>query len=135
MLVPNEITTIASCADGTSNTLIVSEQGAKVANQDLRNRYYSPWGGVTFSTPVSAGNPGDSWGMGLTCVAYRINTRTLAAGCDNVYDGSTVINSEHSGGVMALLTDGAVRFVSESMDFTNLQKLCVRDDGLVVEVP
>jgi hypothetical protein len=29
-----------------------------------------------------------------------------------------------------LLTDGSVRFVSDSVSFTNFQLMCVRNDGL-----
>jgi prepilin-type N-terminal cleavage/methylation domain-containing protein/prepilin-type processing-associated H-X9-DG protein len=132
MLIPNEHTTLSSCPDGTSNTIIVAEQSAPVGTADLRNRYWSPWGGLTFTTRVSAGTPGDSWGLGLTSVAYRINSPTAAGGSDNVWDPNTILNSRHSGGINVALTDGSVRFVSDSIDFVNFQKLCVRDDGLVI---
>jgi prepilin-type N-terminal cleavage/methylation domain-containing protein/prepilin-type processing-associated H-X9-DG protein len=135
MLVPNEELTISSASDGLSNTVFVSEQSAKVANQDLRNRYYTPWGGATFATKVSQGAPTDSWSMGVTCVAYRINSRTTAAGSDTTYKANTIINSEHTGGVNVLMSDGAVKFINESIDFLNFQKMCVRDDGLTVDIP
>jgi hypothetical protein len=31
-----------------------------------------------------------------------------------------------------VLTDGAVRFIPESIDFDTLRRLCVRDDGGLV---
>ena len=136
MLLPNEATRIASCTDGTSNVIIVAEQAAKVSNIDLRNRYHSPWGGCTFTGRVSSQpTPTDSWGMGLTSLAYAINSKLSAAGSDNVYDASTIINSSHPGGAQVLFVDGSVHFISQQDDFFNTQKLCVRDDGLVSTTP
>jgi prepilin-type processing-associated H-X9-DG protein len=135
MLLSNEPTTIARCTDGTSNTIIVAEQSAAIGTQDIRNGYYTPWGSCTFATRVSQGNPGDSWGSGLTGVQYAINAMTTAAGSDNTYDCNTVLNSNHPGGINALFTDGTVRFISNSTDFANFQRLCVRDDGMVTTEP
>lgn len=133
MLVPNERVTIGSCTDGLSNTIMVAEQSGTVGKSDLRNRYYSPWGGCTQSKPITQLPAGgsDSWGMGLTCVAYAINAKTTASGSDNVYDGNTVLNSFHTGGINVLFGDGSVRFASDGADFTNFQRLCTRADGLV----
>jgi prepilin-type N-terminal cleavage/methylation domain-containing protein len=132
MLLSNEKTRIAACTDGTSNTVMVAEQSGRVANQDIRNGYYTPWGSCTFSKPLSTQPAGqDMWGVGLTGVAYAINARTTAAGDDNTYDCNTALTSNHTGGINALMTDASVRFVSDSGDFANFQKACVRDDGLV----
>jgi len=46
-----------------------------------------------------------------------------------VYRNNTIINSMHTGGLFILLTDGSVRFLSENVDFQNLKKLAMRDDG------
>ena len=40
-----------------------------------------------------------------------------------------MLNSFHTGGIFALLADGSVRFISENIDFQNLKKLSMRDDG------
>jgi len=131
MLLANEETRITDCTDGTSSTFIAVEQSGAVGTADLRSRYYSPWGGFTLpNPPLTYANGTDSWGMGLTCVAYAINSRTAAAGSDNVWDGSTVLNSFHTGGVNGLLTDGSVRFVRDNGDFANFQRMCTRNDGL-----
>jgi len=132
MLVPNQETKLAYCTDGTSNTIVVAEQSGAVGTSDLRNRYYSPWGGLTFTTPVSAGAPSDSWGLGLTSAAYAINSQTTASGSNSVYDADTIMNSMHPGGMNVAFLDGTVRFIQASASFTNFQLLCVRDDGMPV---
>jgi hypothetical protein len=72
----------------------------------------------------------DRWGNGLTTVAYAPNSATAGAGANITYGYNTILNSFHSGGVNMLVSDASVRFVSNSMDFVNFQKLCVRNDGL-----
>jgi prepilin-type N-terminal cleavage/methylation domain-containing protein/prepilin-type processing-associated H-X9-DG protein len=142
MLLWNEQTTIASCTDGTSNTIFVAEQSGKVANQtgngapDLRNGYYSPWGGCTNGSAqgvrsCGTGGCGDLWGLGLTANAYAINSKTAGAGASFTWGGNTILNSFHSGGINVLAVDGSVRFVPDSIDFNLFQRLCVRNDGLV----
>ncbi len=42
------------------------------------------------------------------------------------------LNSMHTGGVQILLTDGAVRFLSENIDLETLKRLATRDDGQVI---
>ncbi|VTR91131.1 Uncharacterized protein OS=Blastopirellula marina DSM 3645 GN=DSM3645_17415 PE=4 SV=1: N_methyl_2: SBP_bac_10 [Gemmata massiliana] len=132
MLLANEQTRIADCTDGTSNTIIVAEQSGLVGTQDIRNGYYSPWGSCTFPGKISSPGSSDIWGMGLTCVAYAINSRTAtSAGSDTSYKGNSILNSNHTAGINTLRTDGSVRFVTNSIDFATFQKQCVRDDGLV----
>ena len=137
MLLVNETTKLSDCTDGTSNTIIVAEQSGLIGNtRDLRNGYYSPWGSFTLGTPLNQTAPGsDIWGMGLTGVQYAINARTTASGSDNSYDLNTVLNSFHPGGIDVLLTDGSVRFVREGTNFLNFQRMCVRNDGLVIDEP
>jgi prepilin-type N-terminal cleavage/methylation domain-containing protein/prepilin-type processing-associated H-X9-DG protein len=138
MLAMNEQFRIADCKDGTSNVIIAAEQSAAVGVQDIRNGYFTPWGGCTIynGNTVSAcqggaGGCGDMWGMSLTCVAYRINSQTTAAGSQYTWMGNTILNSNHPGGINVLMTDGSIHFVSDDMNFINFQRLCVRNDGLV----
>jgi len=132
MLIPNQAVRVEDCTDGSSSTFVVIEQSGRVGTTDVRNRYYSPWGGGTQSRPISQIATGlDTWGMGLTCNAYALNATTTAAGSNEVYDGSTVLNSFHTGGVNGLLSDGSTRFVANGVDFTNFQRMCVRNDGNV----
>ena len=133
MLLANETTRIADCTDGTSNTIIVAEQSGSVGTNDFRNGYFTPWGGFTQSQPIGQLPAGaDCWGMGLTCVAQAINSNTAGPGAGMSYGGNTILNSRHTGGINALMTDGSGRFVIQTIDFVNFQKMCVRNDGLVV---
>ena len=138
MLIPNASTKIGDATDGLSNTIVVAEQSGKVQNcsyasGDARNGYYSPWGGVTFPNAIGTQAAGaDCWGLGLTCVAYQINSQTCPAGSNTSYVGNSIVNSFHSGGVNVLLGDGSVRFVANSFDFTMFQRMCAKADGLVV---
>jgi len=147
MLLWNEPTKFADCTDGTSNTIMVAEQSGKVPNKtgngapDLRNGYYSPWGGctstqvrgVTSCPSVSSNLCGDLWGLGLTSVRYAPNSLTVpgGSGADFTRGGNTVLNSNHTQGIQVLMTDGSVRFVADSIDFLTFQRACVRNDGLV----
>jgi prepilin-type N-terminal cleavage/methylation domain-containing protein/prepilin-type processing-associated H-X9-DG protein len=138
MLIPNAYSRIADASDGLSNTLVVGEQSGKVQNSsyaggDARNGYYSPWGGVTLPNAIGAQSAGaDCWGLGLTCVAYQINSSACGAGANTSYVGNSILDSFHTGGINALFGDGSVRFVTTSFDFTSLQRLCTKADGLTV---
>jgi prepilin-type N-terminal cleavage/methylation domain-containing protein len=133
MLLANEQVNVLACTDGTSNTFMVSEQGVAIGTNDYRSRYYTPYGGFTQSLPIGQLPAGrDCWGMGLTSVLYKPNSKTAGAGANITYGGNTILNSAHSGGITMLVADGSVRFVTDSMDFLNFQKMCSRNDGLVV---
>ncbi len=133
MLLANEQVNVLGCSDGTSNTFILGEQSAAVGTSDFRSRYYSPWGGFTQGCAVGSCPPGaDTWGMGLTCVAYAPNSKTAGAGANITYGGNTILNSNHTNGLNMLRADGSVQFVSSGMAFSTFQAMCVRNDGLVV---
>jgi prepilin-type N-terminal cleavage/methylation domain-containing protein/prepilin-type processing-associated H-X9-DG protein len=135
MLLANESVSMAACIDGTSNVIMVGEQSGKVGVNDLRNGYYTPWGGVTIPNPISKQPAGaDCWGLGLTCVAYAINAKVAAAGANTSYVGNSILNSQHPGGINVVMTDGSVQFVSDQMNFTTFQYLCVKADGFVAGV-
>jgi len=141
MLLWNQSTRFADCTDGTSNTVIVAEQSGKVRNcsyasGDARNGYFTPWGSVTHNSPqgvssCGTGGCGDLWGMGLTCNAYAINSASCPAGAGFSWGGNTILNSAHTGGINVLFTDGSVRFVNDSVDFTAWQRAMSRNDGQV----
>ena len=46
-----------------------------------------------------------------------------------------VFGSHHTAGANFALGDGSVRFISEGLDLITLQRLCMHQDGLPVNLP
>lgn len=161
MLLLNDNTNLINCPDGTSNTIIVGEQSGLVGTQDLRNHYYSPWGGsnhtprhtvswmvqnsATDNTGKCGGPPAwvddngrsgyDIYGNGITTVRHAINTQSATTpDGTRIFEANTILNSFHPQGINCLFTDGAVRYIPNAMDHSNFKKLCVRDDGLPASI-
>lgn len=138
MLVSCESVSFSKCTDGLSKTIMVGEQSGLVGTQDIRNAYYSPWGGSNLTTPMRtfAATSDDMWGCGgTTCVRYAINDTNAQSGSDDVWDANTVLNSFHAGGINVLASDGAVRFLVNEIDFAILRQMCCRDDALSISEP
>jgi len=137
LLVANRVFRLRDVTDGTSNTLIVAEQSGRVGTRDVRSGYHSGWSGMQ-SLPASgritsATSSDTPYGSGTTTIRYQINMKDSSqVGTNTAYDGNTVINSYHPGGINILLADGAVRFLSENMNFATLRMLASRDDGQVL---
>jgi len=143
VLYPNSKVTLAQLtnADGTSNTLLVSEQGnfltltsgAKVAWTAGGPHGIIIGGGSINDTTYGQG--GDARAFNITTIRYQINQLTGWTAncggtrvCDNT--GQNIpLNSGHSNGVNALLGDGHVIFLSNTIPLTTLQVLAIRDDG------
>ena len=134
---------IRDATDGTSNTIIVGEQSNYVnidgTKRNVTSNYYGGWSGMAGRRATDrAGRP--HWGAGTTCLRYKINTgagenrvsRGSIPGADRTWDFNTILNSFHTGGIQVGLADGSARFISENIDFTNLQKLCSMDDGQII---
>jgi len=122
---------IASITDGTSNTMLVGEQSdfcvdAARTKIDCRSDF------------------GHSMAMGpelretrtwnVTSVRYQINNKlwgNKGVG-DQFYGQNRPLQSAHTGGINALLGDGSVKFIRESMALQTLYNLSNRDDGNAV---
>jgi len=130
MLVPegsnSRAASFASCLDGTSNTLVASEQSGFFydATGNKIDRRSNGWRGGPWGNGGGAGN----WTQNVTTVRYPIGTFG-GAGNSNPYDVNVALNSSHPGGLNATLADGSVRFLSESMDFAIMTALADRGDG------
>ncbi|MFO0876121.1 MAG: DUF1559 domain-containing protein [Gemmataceae bacterium] len=150
-LVMNSQIRFADITDGTSNTMLVSEQGdflqtlngSKVAwNAAGPHGWTIGWGNSN-STFTGGGTISDARTFNTTTVRWPINQKTgwpdapgncgSVGVCDNT--GANIpLNSAHSGGVVVLLGDGSVRFVANSTALSILAMLATRDDGLVLQL-
>ena len=130
---------MADITDGTSNTIIVGEQGnwtresSTSSNKlDIRscNHDGGSWLGITSATDNNA------WSLNVTYVRYRINepyrSATLADGNYVGYSKNNALTSAHPGGAQVVRVDGGANFLSETIDFNTLLRLAHRADGLVV---
>jgi prepilin-type N-terminal cleavage/methylation domain-containing protein/prepilin-type processing-associated H-X9-DG protein len=133
-LTHQEVFDFAKITDGTSRTLLVSEQA---------DFGWDP-------NPAPNGNFGrinceHGWLMGaehdggrffnLTYLHYPINSAnqqglgTSLVGINNNDGANTGIYSPHTGGAHGLLCDGSVQFLNENMDMFILRVLSTRDDN------
>ena len=120
---------IAEVADGTSNTLMVSETilSPDTVWHDIRGRYYNPaHGGVMFSTRLPPN----------TMVPDQFNwcspQPVKRAPCINTTTEMFIIpRSYHPGGVDVAMVDGSVRFCRENVSQTIFQGFGTRNGGEV----
>lgn len=144
ILVPNRSVSLSDVSDGSTNTMMLGEQsafGRDVSGNSIDVRSSNSHGAWVGST--GSGTPGDgawfctnfqSWN--ITTLRYPINfldpAAAQAGGATGVgpEDGANrPIQSIHTGGANVALTDGSVRFVGESIDYTLLTNLANRNDG------
>ena len=123
MLWGNSTLKLTSATDGTSNTILVSERR-------FRDDHAATWLGVGRND--SYGNTGTL--RTLYRAAFKINFNYKAAGSpENAGKGWS---SEHPGGVNIVLTDGSVRFLSESTNASAiLNPMSLRSDGIAFSLP
>jgi len=151
VLISNGQLNMASIVDGTSNTMVISEQSDFLTvdtGANLTRVYWSAnsnhgWAIGQGGTGTPPGNPGDGRGLPTTALAYQINQKIWpsvpkAGNCDPGVgfcpnsSSRVPLNAAHSGGVNAALADGSVRFVSDNTALDTLGKLVTRDDGFVL---
>ena len=146
-LVPNTAFPLVQITDGTSNTLLVSEQDDYLFQMDGTPVDWSTgWHGWLIATSQTAipGNPAfsplDSRMMGLTSIRYQINQKRgwpIGGDCGGLgvcpnFGNNVPLNSAHTGGVNAVFCDGSVRFLSDSTSLLTLAEMATRDDGQVI---
>src|SRR5690606_34690683 len=104
----NAATSIGTVNDGTSNTIIISEQSGFVRNTDLTSNYYGGWHGARNNATISSTTCTDHWQTGTTCIRQPPNSQVDDAGNRVPYRNNTIVNSFHTGGIMVALADGSV---------------------------
>ena len=115
---------IRDITDGTTNTLMVGEISA--APNPGRNNGHRAWHqGANLETAGTAmySCKNVRWGMGQ--VGWN-------GGNLNYLFNDQRFGSNHTGGAQFLLGDGAVKFVSQNIDFNLYQALATRDGGEIV---
>ena len=152
----NEWKTIADILDGTSNTMAIGEQSGMVMDKtnnrkwDMRTNYMGGWFGATQGIGAAAcvKTGGDSFKVGTITAAtnicaagivtnvYAPNTRstTLSKGL-SPFHHNTPLYSQHPGGINVAMGDGAVRFVSDSIDMTAYKYASGGSDGKTQTLP
>jgi prepilin-type processing-associated H-X9-DG protein len=144
VLFPLSQVSFAMMTDGTSNTMAVSEQGDYLITQ---NNAKVIWGhpnswligahGSPTNQPPNYSPGGDARAFQQSTIRYNINQKSGWPNggdcggmgvCDNMGD-NIPLNAAHPGGVNALLCDGSVRFISETVPLALVARLATRDDG------
>jgi len=130
--------------DGLSNTMMVSEHGNFITDSGGAKQVWTASGPHAWlmgmaggSEPPNYNNGGDNRQFNVTSIRYQINQ--VRGWADNpggtgvgFNTGANIpLNSAHSGGVNALLGDGSVRFLRDSITLQILAQLAIRDDGTV----
>lgn len=146
------ITTDQGGPTGSQEELSRPRQGTGAKAQNTNPRHWTgatgpitmamvdSWGATcTAGTNINGNRIGDKWyhgqpGRTAFSTLYTPNSKYANCtfhcnGCH--YDGGTLIGarSKHTGGVHGMMMDGAVRFFSESIDWTVYQSLGGRNDG------
>ena len=112
----------ADITDGSSNTIGVGERCWQLQGNNNNTLYRAGvWAGTASS------NHSKDWMYDSLCHSERPINPTAWADWDAV---NSAIASMHPGGAMVVLLDGSTRFLSETIDFTNVyQRLAQRADG------
>ena len=66
-------------------------------------------------------------------MCHAPNPASTGAEANADWEFNTPLTSFHPGGVQVVLADGSARFIQDTIPLETLQRLCVRDDGEVVE--
>jgi prepilin-type N-terminal cleavage/methylation domain-containing protein/prepilin-type processing-associated H-X9-DG protein len=125
VLVPNSMTRLADVVDGTSNTILLTEDAGRPqawsAGRPIPGREQAinggPWAGFGTGITVMGSTPDGSWRPG-----------SCAINCSNDHE----VYSFHSGGANAVFADGSVRFLHQGMGLKTLAALVTRAGGEIV---
>ncbi|MFV0444540.1 MAG: DUF1559 domain-containing protein [Planctomycetaceae bacterium] len=154
--VPNESVRFARITDGTSNVLMIGEQGnfsysgtgLTTKNDDRMGAADNTcmWMGSKNGKPPKGGTNvcGGSCGTGgtndgrcynLVVARYAVNLRTRPTGGAGRSQCNVPFRSAHPGGAQFGIGDGKVTFVSENIDLDMFRNMCDKDDGISVRIP
>jgi prepilin-type N-terminal cleavage/methylation domain-containing protein len=154
--VPNESVRFATITDGTSNVLMIGEQGnfsysgtgLATKNDDRMGAADNTclWMGSkngkkpTGATNVCGGGCGTAGNNDGRCynvvtARYAINLKTRPTGGAGRSQCNVPFRSAHPGGAQFGIGDGKVTFVSENIDLVMFKNMCDKNDGNPVRIP
>ncbi len=142
MLLHNENSRIATCTDGTSNTMILGECSQWAVDNVTGGNVHID-GGWPHGWAMGSGQAGTIESAGanallerfynLTSIRYPIGTRTYGLpGVSINHGANNPLVSAHPNGVTTGWTDGSVRFLTNTTDLVLLKSIATRDDGMAV---
>jgi prepilin-type N-terminal cleavage/methylation domain-containing protein/prepilin-type processing-associated H-X9-DG protein len=121
-------TRLTDFSDGTSNTLLMSEviMAANDTDYDIRGDFLNDDRPCTMFMTINLPNSGTDVSPYCSATAYPQNPPCTTAGSGFA---QAAARSRHTGGVNALLGDGSVRFVSNSVDINTWHALGTMNGG------
>ncbi len=124
----NHVVRMRDITDGTSNTVAVDELRGGLNERDLRGCWAMPglgYGTAAMFNDASAPNSKEPQSDDMENCAVAGLLGVPPMGCfDSTSTGQMTARSLHTGGILALLADGSVRFVSENIDFSKNPSGC-----------
>lgn len=143
---------IGAVSDGTSNTMAISEQSGPLSfiNNSFRTAAQNtgsfgmsiknprlPNGNATWSvTRVHSSGPAQEDMRCFSMTTIRQGPNVI--GTPNFSSANacnTILSSAHTGGVMAVLCDGSVKFIADATELVLLKNLADKNDGNVAAAP
>ncbi|WP_169980682.1 DUF1559 domain-containing protein [Tautonia rosea] len=119
-----------SFRDGTSNTMLVSET---VIGFNRDSRGFSWWGdGATFEAYLSPNSPAPDRLNGGCSYPFGENPPCIRLSVADIIHTTLAARSRHPGGVNAVLADGSVRFVKNSVSLPVWRALSTTKGGEVI---
>ncbi|QEF99139.1 hypothetical protein Mal15_31990 [Stieleria maiorica] len=114
-----------SNADGTSNTLLAGEFGVQVRETSS----------LPFPYPGSGGQSAGKWAISYPYHSTASTFGSFNAKTISLFDIPSYesFRGPHAAGVQFVLSDGSVRFLTESVDAVTLHRLTSRNDGEVLD--
>lgn len=114
---------IAELTDGTSNIIMMGEIRPNCGDHTVNGWYHfnAPW--VATTGPIN---------FPISCYGEPAVPSATACNATNAWNTTQAFKSKHVGGCHFVLGDGAVRFISENINYLTYQALGDRRDGRVV---
>jgi len=142
LLLLNETKKMRHATDGTSHTMLASEQSGEVDyfkskkrgwfTVPIRANYAGGWAGAWTDLTADEVDGVGLFFHGLTTVMFKLNAPIAVKGfSDDAAYHNTILNSFHPGVVQVVMADGSARALSDALDMETLRRLCSADDGMV----